>query len=203
MKTDKSHALISQLHVGPVSPQDCLALWQWRNDPHTRAMSLVSEEVKYQDHCRWFESLLHDPSQYLYIAKVTDLHSSQQETKAGMVRFDVLPSEALNIDAGMDDSGKKATAIALVSINVNPQYRGKGLSVLLLKKALNIFSLNVAALPPTSMQVSYIKAVVKSSNTASIRCFTAAGFIQAADMPHAFGDLNSANKDCVFLLSLD
>ncbi|MGK0372684.1 MAG: ribosomal protein S18 acetylase RimI-like enzyme [Glaciecola sp.] len=196
MKTDSHQALISQLQLALVSQQDCLELWQWRNDSHTRAMSLKSDVVKYDVHCRWFESVLNDPSQHLYIATIADWNSSQELKKIGMVRFDVLPIQALDVG----DTVENAASTALVSINLNPECRGKSLSVPLLKKALDIFASTVASSSSALAKVNCIKAVVKPSNTASLKCFKAAGFIQTSDSPTK---VLTINKDCVFLLTID
>src|SRR5665647_2559870 len=42
----------------PATVQDCRQLWQWRNDPATRAGSRSSAEVPWGDHLRWFTASL-------------------------------------------------------------------------------------------------------------------------------------------------
>lgn len=79
-------------------------LFQWRNDPQTRAASISTAEVSWNDHEKWFEATLDSKSRTIYIA-IDDGGS-----KLGMCRFDALPE-------GTE-----------VSINLNPAVRGRGLA---------------------------------------------------------------------------
>jgi L-amino acid N-acyltransferase YncA len=72
--------------------------------------------------------------------------------KIGMCRFDL---------AVRDN-------VADVSINLDPRHRGKGLSVRLLSAAIATF--------PEAGNVDLL-ATVRTANIASIRCFTATGFV--------------------------
>ncbi len=85
-------------------------LLQWRNDPHTRAMSRTPTVVEPQEHMAWFERVLADPAAVLLIGE-------DGGRKAGMVRL---------------DRGERV----VVSININPECRGLGYGLALLTEAL-------------------------------------------------------------------
>ncbi|MBL8771318.1 MAG: GNAT family N-acetyltransferase [Phenylobacterium sp.] len=116
---------------------DCVDLWRWRNDPVTRAMSRTSDEVDLAAHTAWFRGALLNPSITLLIGETDD-------GKVGMVRFD-----------HRDETE--------VSINLNPAFRGQGLSMALLGQALE----SVAGA---------VFAEIKDENAASRRLFERAGF---------------------------
>jgi ribosomal protein S18 acetylase RimI-like enzyme len=116
---------------------DALDVWAWRQDPLTRAMSRSAEAVELASHMAWFAKALADPARMLLIGEADG-------EKVGMVRF---------------DRGE----VTEVSINVNPQHRGRGLGFTLLSEALNRVEGDVWA-------------EVKDENLASRRLFERAGF---------------------------
>jgi RimJ/RimL family protein N-acetyltransferase len=116
---------------------DCLDLWRWRNDPVTRAMSRTADEVELAAHTAWCRGALRNP-------KITLLIGETSEGKVGMVRFDHGPEPE-------------------VSINLNPDFRGKGLSHALLDQAL-------------AQVGGVVFAEIKDENAASRRLFERAGF---------------------------
>lgn len=92
------------------SEDDCRQLFEWRNDPTTVAMSLISEPVAWEDHVRWFESVLANPTRHLLVA-------SEGAESFGTVRFDEV-----------DDTAE-------ISITVSPDKRGQGVGGVLLELA--------------------------------------------------------------------
>jgi RimJ/RimL family protein N-acetyltransferase len=124
------------LTVRPATEADALDVLAWRNDPLTRAMSRDQGEVEEAAHVAWFARAIADSARTLLIGEVDG-------GKVGMVR----------IDRGAETE---------VSINLNPAYRGQGLSVPLLMAAL-------AGVPD-------VWAEVREENAASIRLFERAGF---------------------------
>lgn len=119
-------------------------LFVWRNDPQTRVMSLNSTEVAKSDHETWFHRKLVDENCKILIAE-------ENGDKIGVVRFDIAPE--------LDQ--------AEVSINLNPDYRGKKLSQILLEKGVKLFR--------EQCDVK-IYATVRESNLASRKIFEANGF---------------------------
>lgn len=49
---------------------DAKALFEWRNDPVTRAASHETAEIRMADHLAWLEKCLADPDRKLYVAEI-------------------------------------------------------------------------------------------------------------------------------------
>lgn len=97
------------LTVRPAAALDSRAVWTWRNDPVTRAVSVNTDEVPWADHERWFAAVLADRDRHLLVGEVGP-------EPVGVVRFDRLDEPEL----------------WEVSINLAPAARGRGLAVPLL-----------------------------------------------------------------------
>jgi len=63
-------------------PDDSESLFVWRNHPAIRAVSRNSDPIKWEDHSRWFASLLNDPNRVLLIGL-------RDGVPIGVVRFDI------------------------------------------------------------------------------------------------------------------
>ncbi|MFA5097249.1 MAG: GNAT family N-acetyltransferase [Candidatus Margulisiibacteriota bacterium] len=81
---------------------DCRDVFEWRNDPAVRNMSLDQRPIKDTDHDKWFNNSLKNPDRDLIIAE-------SEGKKIGVVRVDRLN----------EYSGE-------ISINLAPDSRGKG-----------------------------------------------------------------------------
>ncbi len=81
--------------------QDSRTVWEWRNDPVTRQMSLTTELISWESHRRWYEKSASAAGTTLLIA-------SLDGAPACMVRFD-----------------NRAADAAELHINLNPALRGK------------------------------------------------------------------------------
>lgn len=132
------------LALRPADASDSPALLAWRNDREAREASISVDPITQQEHGAWFEGILHDADRHLYIAEL-DGH------RIGMCRFDVT-------DAGAE-----------VSINLNPDYRGRGLARPVLAAAIDRFRAEVSA-------NTVLVARIRPSNPASIRIFGELGF---------------------------
>lgn len=154
---------VDRLQVERATLGDVQHVYAWRNDPVTRAMSQSMEVVEYDKHCRWFEAALQDARKYMYIGSVAG-------EKVGMCRFDV-------------DAEK---GIAIVSLNLNPLFRGKHLSSPFLILALQEFRRS------ESLDV---RATIKIMNKASIACFEACGFVlESTDNTYGYYILSKGKK---------
>jgi UDP-2,4-diacetamido-2,4,6-trideoxy-beta-L-altropyranose hydrolase len=123
---------------------DCRPIWEWANDPAARAASFSSGPISWERHVAWYAKKLSDPACYLYV--VTDA----QERPVGMVRYDVEASEAV------------------VSINIAPAQRGRGLGPVVLRTtARKLFA---------ESDVQRIVALVKPENRVSVAAFERAGY---------------------------
>lgn len=105
------------ISVRLVAAADARSLFEWRNDPTTRGGSLSQDEIAWDDHVGWFESVLASTSRVIYVADDDGL-------EIGMVRFD------------LDEEGQTAE----VSINLAPHARGTGRSGRVLAEAIRAFS---------------------------------------------------------------
>jgi len=107
-----------KLTVSKATENDSADIWKWRNDTHTRQMSITTDEVSWEAHSNWYNNSLKNTAE--------------------------------------------------VSINLNPDFRNKKISPLLLKKAIDVFS---------KAQNVDLTATIKKDNTASIKCFGSCNFI--------------------------
>jgi UDP-2,4-diacetamido-2,4,6-trideoxy-beta-L-altropyranose hydrolase len=128
-------------------PEDCRRIWLWRNDEETRRASFDSSAIPFETHARWFEASLGRPDRRIYVVEVDG-------TAAGMVRLDV--------------EGRQA----VVSINLAPEWRGRGVGPLALR--------GLAELAFALLGLQRLEASVKADNHASVAAFERAGFASSA-----------------------
>jgi len=129
------------IKINYATEKDSKELWEWRNDIVTRQNSINEEEVSWGAHSKWFSNSLVNSDRTIFIAS-----NKRKNEKFGMVRFDV--------------SESKSTAE--VSINLNPLWRGKRKSSIVLRNAIREFSKNITCV---------LTAEIKPNNKPSIRCF--------------------------------
>ena len=115
--------------------------------------------MNWQDHLQWFKNSLVNVQRSLYIGCL-DNEFDVVENKVGMCRFDI------------DDANNTAET----SINLNPHYRNKRLSALLLQSAIDTFF---------STRKIDLLATIKKQNAASDKCFRSCGF-QLSHDDHEF-----------------
>ena len=130
---------------------DSEALLEWRNDATTRAFSLISDEVTREEHDAWLNKTMQDKNCLLLIGEVLG-------NPVGMVRINIL-----------SDSG-----LGQVSINLNPDFRGRGISRQLLGSSL-LFGAQVLN------NISKYCADIHIENVASQKIFISAGFVKSPD----------------------
>lgn len=128
--------------------EDRREIWEWWNDPVTRQMMKKNDLVPWEEHCAWFEGVLKDPERILCVGFVDG-------EKAGNVRFDF-----------------QGDGVYEVSVNVNPQLRGRGYGPL-------IVGASIAHLQ-TIRQVTKLIAMMKKANPRSRRTFERNGFVVKA-----------------------
>ncbi len=93
---------------------DAQRLFEWRNDPLTRASSLTTEPIVWSKHLEWLKKTLRNPEREILIA----VNEGGSET--GTVRFDKLQEDG---------------SIEL-SWTVAPEWRGKGVGKEIVTAAL-------------------------------------------------------------------
>ena len=130
--------------IKKASSIDSEDVFRWRNDKDTRLMAKDSKKIDKGIHEKWFAERLADDNCHLYLG-------INNKKKIGIVRFDY-------------DVKKKQSE---VSINLNPEERGKKLSVLLLQKSiLKYLEINKFSLIST----------IKKNNIASKKIFQKCNF---------------------------
>lgn len=140
----------------PDSP-DSQWIWQWRNDPVTREMSITTEVIPWENHKTWYARAARDLNKVLLLARDGD-------TPTGMVRFD------LRTAAGLKPGDETAPrAEAEISINLNPELRGRGLGTPLLAAG--------CAWGFRELELDRIHARIKPTNLRSSKIFARAGFV--------------------------
>ncbi len=137
--------------VRRASEQDSQDLFAWRNDPVTRAASLSVAPVGWPEHSLWLAASLANDSRRLFIAMLSEERTVP--VKIGMCRFDIT-ADGLSAEVG---------------INLNPGYRGRGLSERVLTAAIVEFRRGDGS-------GLTLTATIRSSNHASITLFERVGF---------------------------
>jgi RimJ/RimL family protein N-acetyltransferase len=127
----------------PAGHDDCRRIWLWRNDEQTRRVSLDSAPIAFENHERWFQATLRSPDHRAYIIEAGG-------EAAGVVRLDL--------------EGEQAT----VSINLAPEWRGRGVGPPALER--------LAELAFGTLGLNGLVASVKADNRASLAAFEKAGF---------------------------
>jgi RimJ/RimL family protein N-acetyltransferase len=107
-------------------------------------MSFDTQKISLEEHEAWLDESLNLSSRYLYIGV-------KDEQKIGVLRFDV------DLEKHQGE----------VSINLNPDFRGRGLSAELLTEGINVFR--------GDQNMSLI-AQIKKENVKSIELFERCGF---------------------------
>jgi RimJ/RimL family protein N-acetyltransferase len=101
------------LRLRPATVADAALLLEWRNDEATRQASHNTGVVTPEDHARWLDALLRDPSRRLFIAEVNG-------DPVGSVRADRDPDGACHE----------------LSWTVAPSARGRGLGIPMVRRLL-------------------------------------------------------------------
>ena len=126
---------------------DSKSIFEWRNDELTRQMSHTTDLIKWDEHCNWFTLSLADPNKLLVICE-----DEATNEKVAIVSFDV------------------KGARALISINVSPEFRGKGKAKTCLENSISFFE-------TIHSSVKFISAEIKTINVVSQQSFLGVGFI--------------------------
>lgn len=135
---------VSSILVRFASIDDLVDVFNWRNDPLSREMSLNTMEIEFPHHQAWFKNAIEETTSALVIAEIS-------QVKLGVCKFFV-PVSGTTCE---------------VSINLNPLFRGKNLSMPFLKKSVALAK-NIWGLP--------FIARIKHQNIASLKLFSRCGF---------------------------
>lgn len=134
----------NQIYLRFAELEDIEDLYKWRNDEETRKYSFNVDPITYEEHKDWFLNSLSNPKRKIYII------FDKNNKKLGQIRFD------------------KEKDWAEVDITINPEYRGKGIGSLALRKSSQLYINN--------FKVEQLIAKVKKDNIASLKAFKNANF---------------------------
>lgn len=125
---------------------DCYDVWNWRNHPEVRRWSFDKREIDYSHHLKWFKEKLGNKDSRIYIAE------NERGQKLGQVRFE-----------------RKKADLAVVNINVNPDFLRKGLGNRILSKATLQYLRD-------NREVKEVRAEILEGNSASRKAFQKAAY---------------------------
>lgn len=141
-----SAILAEKIRLRGAVESDSRLVFEWANDPQARASSFSSAPFPWEQHEAWFAEKLRSLCALMFIA-VND-----EDTPIGLLRYDIVDKNAV------------------LSLNVDRQFRGRGYGVAILSLGLEeLFR---------ATRVEKIMAYVKPENLASVRLFTKSGFTQ-------------------------
>lgn len=132
------------IRLRAAGPCDCKLLYEWRNDPDSLRNSHNSALIRYETHEGWFSRTLSDGNRVLLIAEA-------EQQCIGVLRYDLHGSHAL------------------VSINLAPGWRGRGLGAWILQIGARWLARNRPGLHE-------IRAEILPANRASQTIFKQAGY---------------------------
>tara|TARA_Y100001978_G_scaffold193772_1_gene200183 strand:+ start:101 stop:961 length:861 start_codon:yes stop_codon:yes gene_type:complete len=132
------------MQIRNIKQEDLKDVFGWRNNLISRKMFFEEEKISFKEHCKWFENSIKNPNRDLYICQLND-------NKLGICRFDY----------------EIKSNTSKISININPDYRGKGYGKEFLNKVI----------------IKYLKkrkciliAEIKEKNIISKKLFISLGF---------------------------
>lgn len=131
----------------PVSLEDSQTLFEWRNHPSIRSVSLHQEVLQFEAHQQWVASSLVNPNRIMWMAYYGN-------AKAGMIRFDRQYESSTEVE---------------VSLFLAPNQQGKGLGKQLLTEGEQ-------AIVRHWPNIEWIKAQVLATNPSSVNLFTQAQY---------------------------
>tara|TARA_B110000003_G_scaffold264180_1_gene288720 strand:- start:875 stop:1339 length:465 start_codon:yes stop_codon:yes gene_type:complete len=137
--------MMVDIKIRSAKENDSKDIFEWRNDKITRQMSHSSEIIDYENHSRWYSSSLDSESRILLICE------DDSNEKIAIIRFDISESSAV------------------ISINLNPTQRGKGLARSCLIGSIEFFSREY-------IEINNLIAEIKEDNIASQKTFLGIGF---------------------------
>lgn len=138
---------MSEISIRDARADDCLDLWEWRNDPLTRTNSRSTEPVPLADHDRWFERAMKSSQTVMKLIEIGGV-------KAGVVRFDAVDQDANSWQ---------------ISITIRPDFRGRGIGRVALDGCCQAMQARFGACD--------FVAEARTANVASRRIFEQCGFV--------------------------
>ncbi|MFV0440867.1 MAG: GNAT family N-acetyltransferase [Lachnospirales bacterium] len=139
------------IELRKLKKSDISNIFELSNQDYVRKYSINKDKILWEDHIKWFENILKSDLDYFYI--VTENTSENEEKFYGQVRFKI------NTNNGDCE----------VSISLNKNIQGRGMSKYILKESLNL-------LFSEATFINVITAYVNIENLVSIKLFQGVGF---------------------------
>ncbi len=133
---------VDKIYFRKVKKEDINLLFNWANEEEVRKQSFHTRKIDFDTHKNWFYSKLKDENYQMYIAEIN-------QNPISLIRFEI----------------EREHAVIGILIDIN--WRGKALSVPILKKATEIFQ-QKNSIP--------VYAYIKKNNKASVKAFQQAGY---------------------------
>lgn len=135
-----------EIGIRPAGEDDCRDIWAWRSSPEVSGWCFSGGDLTLDQHKEWFARKSADPNVRMYIAE------AKGGVKVGQARLEA--------------SGASAT----ISVNLNPEYIGRGIGTKLIVMATQKFFAEMPSVRETLAEI-------KENNTASIKAFEKAGYV--------------------------
>lgn len=133
-----------KIYLRFVEKEDKETILNWRNDPITIDSSITTGKVNSLEHNAWFNNKIKDINTHLFII------INEFFEKVGIIFFNKKDNQAI------------------ISINLNPNFRGKGYGTISLFKAISQYFDN--------FPIDNIIAEIKENNQISLKLFQRVGF---------------------------
>lgn len=131
--------------------EDSDDILKWRNHYLSIEMSVTQDKVSAEQHAAWYPATINS-SEFVHL--IGELGGSDQKSqKVGVCRFD-----------------RQESSQWRVSINMNPAFRGKGLSEDLLRHSVSFWANHI------DVTAVRLVAEIRKKNAASIKIFERNGF---------------------------
>ena len=145
-KLFKTFDFEQRVKIRKATINDLLITYSWAANTELRQHSFTKKKISYEEHVEWFLKKVEDPDCLYFIA--------EESGKAlGSLRYDIY------------------NRTALISYLVDPSFQGRGIGMILLKKALFF-------LQPFAQRVDAVVGYVMPKNIASQKTFKRLGYIE-------------------------
>jgi ribosomal-protein-alanine N-acetyltransferase len=138
--------LILKVFLNRACKQDCDLMFNWANDISVRENSFNNNELNYDEHVNWFDNKLHSDNSVIFLFYYNNL-------PVGQVRTDI------------------ENKVGLISYSLDKNYRGRGLSI----EMLRLLEANI------NNDVNKLIGYVKFENISSQKNFEKLGYIKSVN----------------------
>lgn len=118
--------------------KDCDLLFKWVNDRDVRLNSFNSEQIKYEDHVKWFNDKMKSNNSSIYLFKVNDVN-------VGLIRLDKIDKDTY-----------------LINYSIAKEYRRKGYATILLRLIKDKYKDNLLIGKVKNKNIASIKAFIRA-----------------------------------------